>query len=209
MVGDGREKDDTLFRWADQLPDPLWQDVRSRDGQEAAQCVGATLTQSVFQVPMLGRIYQVDPVAQRITISGDPDYRVGFQSGVVLLYALARSMGVPPSGRMVSPMELTGGKLFFQGAHTLATRPLAQCFAADPTTLADRANAMGAEAIGGADFAVRIPGLPLLPLYVLCWRGDGEDDGRAFIGIDDRALFHLDLGAVFALTNVLVGRLTH
>jgi hypothetical protein len=66
---------------------------------------------------------------------------------------------------------------------------------------------LGAERVEGADYAIRIPGLPLLPLYVLLWNGDAETQARAFIGIDDRALFHLDLGGVFALTNVLVGRL--
>jgi len=36
------------------------------------------------------------------------------------------------------------------------------------------------------------------------WKGEA---GRAVIGIDDRAHFHLDLAGVFALTNILVYRL--
>lgn len=207
MVVDVDRGGDTLFKWADHLPDMLWDDVRARDAREAALCVGGVWEEGVFRVPLLGYMHAVDPAAQRITRLEDPRHRVGYQSGVVLLYALARSMGVPPSGRMVSPLELTGGKLFFTGAHSLATGPLAKRYAAEPQGFVDRAAALGAERVEGADYAIRIPGLPLLPLYVLLWDGDAETQARAFIGIDDRALFHLDLGGVFALTNVLVGRL--
>jgi hypothetical protein len=46
-----------------------------------------------------------------------------------------------------------------------------------------------------------------LPLHVLLWAADQEFEARAVIGIDSRALFHLDLSGVFALTNLMVARL--
>ena len=203
------EVPDEPFRWADQLPAPLWDDVRARPAEQAAEAVGAPLSQGVFQIPMLGRTYRVDPGARRIWLQDQPDHRVSYQSGVVLLSALARSMGVPPSGRMVTPQELQGGTLFFTGAHSLAVKPLAKRFGDDPQGLIAAAAVMGGEAFSGADCAVRLPGLPRLPLYVLLWRADEEFSARAVIGIDDRALFHLDLAGIFALTNVMVARLIH
>jgi len=207
MSGEGNKEQEAPFSWADQLPGVLWDNVRARDPREAAVCVGAVWEQNVFQVPLLGCTYQVDTKARGITRREAPDHRVGYQSGVVLLHALAKSKGVPPSGRMVSPLQLTGGTLFFTGAHKLATGPLARRFAAAPEELIARAEAIGADPIDGADYAARIPGLPLLPLYVMLWAGDEHYDARAFIGIDDRALFHLALDGVFALTNILVSRL--
>jgi hypothetical protein len=134
-------------------------------------------------------------------------HRVSFQTGLVLLTALAKSVGVPPSGRMVTPQELTGGTLFFTGAHRLAVNPLEKRFGRDPLALIVSARKFGGKKIPGADCAVCIFGLPLLPLYVLLWQADDEFDARAVIGIDDRALFHLDLAGVFALTNILASRL--
>lgn len=203
-----KEPTEELFRWADQIPAPLWDDLSLRPARQAAEAVGATCDQGVFKVPMLGRTYRVDSNSRRIQREGEPDHRVGYQSGVVLLTALARSMGVPPSGRMVTPQELQGGLLFFTGAHSLAVKPLGKRFGNDPQALVAAAKAMGGEPVGGADCAVRIPGLPPIPLYVLLWRADEEFSARAVIGIDDRALFHLDLAGILALTNVMVGRLT-
>lgn len=202
----GNDKN-ALFRWADQLAPGLWDDVDARPAAEAAAAVGAQLQDGVFTVPMVGCRYLVDPAKRRIRRADDPGHRVSYQAGVVLLYALARSLGVPASGRMVTPLELPGGRLFFTGAHALATDPLAKRFGSYPELLLEKARALGGEPVAGADCAVRLPGLPFVPLYVLLWTADAEFEARAVIGIDDRAHYHLDLAAVLALTNILVARL--
>jgi hypothetical protein len=168
--------------------------------------VGAAWEQGIFKVKMLGIVYRVDPLQGRIAREIDSGRRVSYQTGIVLLTALAKSMGVPPSGRMVSPEELLGGRMFFAGAHRLATQPLTKAFGRQPQEVIDRAMQLGAQAVPGADCGLRLPGLPLLPLYLLLWHADDEFGARAMIGIDDRALFHLDLAGVFALTNILVTR---
>lgn len=201
-----REQKD-LFRWVEDVPADLWEDVRARPAREAAEAVGGSWQDGQFRLGLLGREHVVDPGDCRIWLADQRDERLGFQDGVVLLTTLARSLGVPPSGRMVTPVELPGGNLFFTGAHALATAPLARCFASDPQALEGRARAMGALPTPGADLALKLPGLPQVPLYALLWSGDQELEARAVIGIDDRAHFHLDLGGVLALTNLLVRRL--
>ncbi len=196
-----------LPKWADQIPEALWIDLGNRSPQQAAEAVGAIWDGTTFQVPLVGRDYTLDPAQRRITETRLPDQPVSFQAGVVLLTTLAISKGVPPSGRMVVPQELPGGRAFFTGAHAVATGPLAKGFEEDPARLIDRAMGFGGERIEGADVAIRVPGLPYVPLYVLLWRGDPECPVRAVIGIDARAHFHLDLGSVLALTNLLAYRL--
>jgi hypothetical protein len=155
----------------------------------------------------VGIDYTLDPETHQIRRALDPDHRVGYQTGVVLLSTLSGSKGVPPSGRMISPLELPGGRMFFVGAHALATKPLAKAFDSRARELIERVDCLGGQRINGADFAVCLPGLPYVPLYVLLWAADEGDPARAVIGIDSRAHFHLDLGGVFALTNILVKRL--
>lgn len=196
-----------LFRWADQIPTALWSDLHKRPPQQAADAVGAVWDGGAFKVPLIGIDYTIDPDNRRITKTGHADHPVSYQAGVVLLATLSASTGAPPSGRMVVPPELPGGRLFFTGAHTVATGPLAGFFDKNSDHLIGRALEIGGEMIEGADVAFRVPGLPYVPLYVLLWKGDQEFSARAVIGIDDRAHFHLDLASVFALTNLLVYRL--
>jgi hypothetical protein len=195
-----------LFRWADQISAASWIDLCNRPSQQAAEAVGAEWNGETFLLPMLGIRYNIDPANKRITVAQKVDHRVSYQAGVVLLNTLSISKGVPPSSRMAVPEELPGGRMFFTGAHGVATGKLAEYFEKDSNQLVDRALGIGGEIIQGADIAIRLPGLPYVPLYVLFWRGDEDFSSRAVIGIDSRAHFHLDLAGVFALTNILVYR---
>jgi hypothetical protein len=196
-----------LFRWADQLPAALWENLANRPPGEAAASAGALWRDGVFSIPLLGFDYTIDPEKRQIQRTGQPKHRVNFQSGVVLLTTLAESKGVPPSGCMISPQELPGGRMFFTGAHALATKPIAKAFEDRPETLVERVHSLGGQRIDGADIAMRLPGLPFVPLYLLLWKGDKDIPARAVIGIDSRAYFHLDLAGVFALTNIMANRL--
>jgi hypothetical protein len=196
-----------LFRWADQIPKALWNDLAGRPPQQAAEAVGALWDGGTFKVPIIGTEYTIDPAKQKITKTHKSDHPVSYQTGVVLLTTLAVSSGVPPSGRMVVPQELPGGRLFFTGAHTVATGPVVRAFEKNPDRFIERAFGAGGRMIEGADTAIQIPGLPFVPLYVLLWRGNKDYPARAVIGIDARAHFHLDLAGIFGLTNILVSRL--
>ena len=200
-------KPENPHRWADQIPDPLWDDLALRSPKEAADCVGACWQDGRFEVPLLGAVYQVDPRQKHIFKIDAPGHRVSYQTGIVLLTTLAKSMGAPPSSRMVTPEELQGGRLFFTGAHRVPTQALVKHYGGQPQALIERAIQLGGDVIKGADHAVCLPGLPRLPMYILFWDGDASSEPRAIIGIDDRALFHLDLAGVFGLVNILVGRM--
>ena len=193
-----------LFRWADKIPAISWIDINNRSPQQAAEAVGAVWDGKSFKLPLLGVEYTLDPVNQRIKMANNADHPVSYQAGIVLLTTLSISKGVPPSGRMAVPQELPGGRMFFTGAHAVATGPLAKRFEKATDQLLNRALKVGGELIEGADIAIRLPGLPYVPLYILYWREVQEISARTVIGIDDRAHFHLDLAGVFALTNILV-----
>jgi hypothetical protein len=166
--------------------------------------VGAVWDGNTFKIPLLGIQHVIDPTIRKITNKSHDNRPVSYQAGVVLLTALSISKGVPPSSRMTVPQELPGGQIFFTGAHAIANVPLARYIETNPKQLVDRALEIGGAIIEGADIALKIPGLPYIPLYILYWKGDQDIPGRAVVGIDDRAHFHLDLGGIFALTNLLV-----
>jgi len=201
-------QDNARFRWADQLPAALWDDLAARPPDQAALAAAAQWDGGRFRLPLLGRDYLVDPAARQVREAARPEHRVGFQAGMVLVSHLARCLGAPPSGRMVTPQELPGGSLFFTGPHAINAKALEKRFGHAPSVLPHRAAALGgATCDAGGDVAVRLPGLPQLPLYVLLWAADEEFDARAVVGLDAHAHHQLALDGVWALTNLMVGRL--
>lgn len=198
----------SLFRWADQLPAALWDDLTARGLPTAAQATEADLEDVCLRLPLLGRQYVVDTAARRVWETTRPQRRLGFQTALVLVSHLARALGVPPAGRLVTPQELPGGGLFFTGPHAIATAALERRFGRDPQGLLTAAQALGGQPhAGAAEAAVLIPGLPMLPLYVLLWPADEEFGARAVVGLDAHAHHQLALDGIWALTNLLVRRL--
>lgn len=201
-------EENRLFRWSDQLPAALWDDLDARPSAQAAEAVGAVWSHGAYRLPLLGRAYRVDPGARRVSEEARPGHRVGFQAGLVLASHLGRALGVPPAGLMVTPQELPGGSLFFTGPHAVNTKALERRFGGDPEALVRRAAVLGGQpaAVGG-DASVMVPGLPHLPLYVLLWAQDDEFPARAVVGLDAHANHQLALDGIWALTNLLVSRL--
>ena len=197
----------SLFRWADQLPAALWDDLAARPPLEAAQAAEAVLAEGCLSLPLLGRGYVVDPGARRLWEAARPRHRLGFQTGLVLVSHLARAIGVPTAGCLVTPQELPGGGLFFSGPHAVGTARLEKRFGRDPEGLLAAARALGGQPCPGAEVSVMVPGLPRLPLYVLLWPADEEFEARAMVGLDAHAHHQLALDGIWALTNLLVGRL--
>lgn len=197
-----------LFRWADQLPPQLWDDLDARSPEEAARAVEAQWDGRCFTLPLLGRDYLVDPGARSVTEIGRPDHRVSFQSGLVLVSALGRAMDAPPAGRMITPHELPGGSRFFTGVHAVPVSRLEERFGSAPDALLPAAQRLGGGPWQGADAAVTVSGLPRIPLYVLLWAADQEFGARAVVGLDARAHMHLALDGILALTTLLIAKLT-
>jgi hypothetical protein len=196
-----------LFRWAGQLPAALWEDLAATPPELAAANCGAIRREGGFFLRLLGRDYFIDPAARAIGQPSEPQRRIGFQTGLVLLAALVRAKGVPPAKRMVTPLELPGGSLFFTGPHALPTRELVAAFGRDPSRLLPAALALGGRTHDQAEAAAIIPALPMIDLYVLLWAGDDEFPPSATLGIDAHAHHQLPLDAIWALCNVAVRRL--
>ncbi len=196
-----------LFRWADDLPPQLWRDLAARPPAEAASATGAVWDGQGYTITLLGREHRLEPATRRVYLPQEPEHRLSYQTGLVLISTLIRSLGVPPAGRMVTPHELPGGSQFFQGPHAINHRTLAERFGSEPQALLEAARSLGGEPFPAGDQGVCLPGLPMIPLYVLIWAGDEEFSPRAVVGLDSNAQYHLALDGLWALSNLMVYRL--
>jgi hypothetical protein len=195
-------------RWADELPGHFWESLAARAPHLAAAATGATLDQGRFILPVFARPYLVDSQNRRVQDLSRSDTRVDYNTALVLVSHLARAQETPPAGRMVSFNELSGGRALVTGPHALPLDPLADHFENNPHTLVQRARELGGEEIVGADVAVRLPGLPRVPMYLLLWLADEEFPAQAAPGVDAQVMHHLDLDGLLSLSHLMVQRLT-
>jgi hypothetical protein len=195
-------------QWADELPGHFWDNLRHRPPELAAAATGATLDEGRFLLPVLGRPYMVDPEQRLVTDPSRPDQRVDYNTALVLVSHLARAEAVPPAGRMLSPAEVPGGRALLAGPHALPLEIIIEHFGHHPEALVRRARELGGEKCDGADIAIRLPGLPRVPLYLLLWLADEEFPAQAAPGVDAHVLHHLDLDALLSLCHLMMQRLT-
>jgi len=196
------------YEWAEDLPDLLWDDLAGRPPEEAAGATGADWAKGRFFLPVFGRRYSIDPESRRIEGVSFPEERVDYNTGVVLVTHLARARDVLPAGRMVSFKELPSGETFFSGPHALPMGPIIKRFGNDFESLVRRARELGGKEVEGGDVAVCLPGLRRVPMYVMIWKADDEFPAEAVPGVDANVMHHLALDGLFALSHLMVQRLT-
>lgn len=175
-------EDIEIYRWAEQLPPGLWEDLAARDPRQAAEATGAQWRDGVYAIDFYNSEFLVDPQARTVVEVARPEHRLSYSTGVVLVTTLARALPVDPSGVMVTPHELPGGSLFFTGPHAVVVDPLIERYGSDPKPLAHRAAELGGQVVEGADVGVRMPALPKVDLYALIWAADEEFAARAVVG---------------------------
>jgi hypothetical protein len=195
-------------RWADELPGHFWDKLSARAPKSAAAATGATLDQGRFILPVFARPYLVDPENCRVQDLSRSETRVDYNTALVLVTHLAQAVKMLPAGRMISFNELPGGRALVAGPHALPLDLLTGRFGCNPQALAQRALELGGEEIDGADVAVRLPGLPRVPMYLMIWLADEEFSAQAVPGVDALVMHHLDLDGLLSLSHLMVQRLT-
>ena len=103
---------------------------------------------------------------------------------ILVLHYLAKVEGKQLTGRLVKFRQLPGGNAYEAAFRKRVELPLKDAFSAEPTLLVAAARRLGgAEAAFGDAAAVLAP-LPMVPLTVITWKGDGEIDGDASVLFD-------------------------
>jgi hypothetical protein len=189
------------------FPEALWDDLAKVDPLRAAGNCGAVYDQGVFRLEFLGAPFTVDP--QTRLVSGPPDRtKADFQKALVLLvYLTWGGQGNPPdpSGRLVGPLEIPGGAMFFRGPHVIAAAPLEMAYGRNKEALLDKALSLGARASSDYLFTWRV--LPNIEVAVMFYPEDDEFPAKANYLIESRCHYYMALDAVWGLINAVTNEL--
>ncbi len=138
-------------------------------------------------LPCLGHLFEVEHPAGRVRFAGT-DLEPNGTLLIVILNHLARADGAPLEGRPISYRELPAGEVFWRAFVRYSIEPLAGHFGTRAERLPVAARPLGGESIQTkADFSVRLPFFPRLPLIVQVSAADDELPGAANILFDASA----------------------
>jgi hypothetical protein len=167
-------------------------------------CAGAGVrydgADQTYTIRSFGIDFTVAPEARTIT-SGDPRsplflerYKDFFRLAV--LWYLTSAKDIPPTGRLIRPLDVKGGQRFFAGTHLLPLDQIAERFSRDKGAFAERGLRFGAEIAKMGDAAVRLTPLPRVPVTIILWLQDDEYPARATLFFDSTVDFQLTLSDI-------------
>jgi hypothetical protein len=122
------------------------------------------------------------------------------------LWYLVHAKDIPLSNRLVKPVNLRGGELFFRGSHTLPLDGLAMRYGDDKDAFLQKGKDLSAEPLTHGDASLRLFPMPRIPVDIILWQKDDEFPARADLLLDATCDIHLPLDIIWsiAMMSILV-----
>jgi hypothetical protein len=114
------------------------------------------------------------------------------------------SLDIPPSGRLLSPLDVKGGHRFSAGTHVLPLAAVAEKYAKDRDAFIQKGLRYGAEEVPGyGDAYLRIYPLPRVPVTLILWLEDEEFPAKADLFFDSTCECQLALSDIVWATAMM------
>ncbi|MGC2061538.1 MAG: DUF3786 domain-containing protein [Thermodesulfovibrionales bacterium] len=132
--------------------------------------------------------------------------RLGYFSRLSILWSLVTAKDIALSGKLISPMNLRGGHLFFRGSHILPLDKLAEKYNNDTEGFLNKGISLGGKKVCHGDAAIQFFPLPRIPVVLILWRGDDEFPPGADLLFDTTAETQLAIDVLWsiAMMNILI-----
>ncbi len=183
----------------------MWETLASLDPGEVCRRTDSTFdaASGLYMLKSFGRDFSVLPGEKKI-FSHSPDgeiflQRLGyfFRLSVVGYLAIARD--VSPTGRIVTPVNMKSGQLFFRGSHVLPLDRVADRYGNDREAFLKRGNELGGERLGYGDASVKLLPLPRVAVVAILWTADDEFQARADLLFDSSCEIQLPIDVVWSI----------
>ena len=132
--------------------------------------------------------------------------RLGYFFNLSALWYLVTAKDIPLTGRLVKPMNLKGGQLFFRGTHLLPLDAVAGKYGNDLPGFLTKGKALGGSRSDYGDASIRLLPLPRIPVVLILWRGNEEFPPRGDLLLDSTCELQIPLDIIWsiAMTSLLV-----
>ena len=164
----------------------------------------------LYLMKSFGMDLSIDPKTNNIfTEAPEGDLllkKLGYFSVLSILWYMTTARDIPLSKRLVQPVNLKGGHIFFRGTHVLPLDKLASRYTHDTEAFLKRGVALGGRQLDYGDASVELFPFPRIPVVLILWRGDEEFSPRADLLFDSSCELHLALDILWstAMKSLLI-----
>lgn len=122
------------------------------------------------------------------------------------LWYLINAKDIPPTGRLLKPVNIKGGEMFFRGSHALPLESMAKRYEDDKEAFIKRGIELCAEVLNYGDASIKLLPMPRIPVTLILWLKDEEFPPRADLLLDSTCELQLPLDIIWsiAMMSVLV-----
>lgn len=115
---------------------------------------------------------------------------------LALLWYMTSAKDIPPTTRLIRPIDVKGGQRFFTGTHVLPLDRVQEKYGKDKTGFILQGLKFGAEIASFGDASIRLYPLPRVPVTVIHWLEDEEFPARTSLFFDSTVDYQISLSDI-------------
>lgn len=183
----------------------IWETLAGLDPKEVCRRSGATFdaASGLYSLKSFSNNFHISPLEKRISGHSPSDdammKKLGYFFGLSLLGYLAVAKDVHPGGRLVKPINMTGGQLFFRGSHVLPLEKLAEKYGDDREAFLRAGTALGGDISGYGNASLKLFPFPITPVTMILWTSDEEFPPRVDLLFDSVIEFQLPVDVIWSI----------
>jgi hypothetical protein len=115
---------------------------------------------------------------------------------LALLWYMTSAKDIPPTERLIRPIDVKGGQRFFTGTHVLPLDRVQERFGKDKSGFLLQGVKFGAAVARFGDAAIRLYPLPRVPVTIIHWLEDDEFPARTSLFFDSTVDYQISLSDI-------------
>ena len=188
----------------------IWETLASHTPEEVCRRSDATFdaASGLYSLKSFGNNFNISLQEKRIFGDSPADEalskKLGYFFRLSILGYLAIAKDISPSGRLIKPINMTGGQLFFRGSHALPLEKLAEKYGSDKEGFLNAGMMLGGDILQYGDASLKLLPFPMVPVTMILWLADEEFPARADLLFDSGIEIQLPIDVIWAIAMMSV-----
>jgi hypothetical protein len=120
------------------------------------------------------------------------------------LWYMVNAKDIPLTERLIKPVNIKGGEMFFRGSHALPLDNMAKKYGDDKEAFIKRGEELCAEVLDYGDTSLKLLPMPRIPVTLILWLEDEEFPPRADLLLDSSCELQLPLDILWSIAMLSV-----